>query len=584
MSDRPLRLLLIDPDPIFRLGLRVALETISHLQIVADVSTDTAALQVLAEITATDASLVNFIVLELGNGISPKSQQIGLQFCRQLKALYPHIPILLLSSISTSELLLAAKNTGINGYCHKGISISELVPIIQEIVNDGYYWLEKTKIINSSSPHLPFARLRNNVRLSGISHINTTLTAVTAQLKIPGLPILDQAILAGHRRELLAARWLVNNLLSAPQERQPIQAPQPSPIPFLSSAISKPESQQMQTFVPPLLSSKALQSTLFASCIHKLQFSLQNITDTPLEIDIFREDKKRELLYLILQKVSQQLDELNNSQIKIKQFPDLKNKILNNLWQSAVTDFYGKYSQIRVGDTNIEIVSFLLNNAAGVETEILNKIPLVEELFSYLLWQTDLYVDNTSYTAGSEPANSQASIILENLLIQIANGVVQPLLNFLADVETIKQNFYDRQLISTREIERFRNNLSWKYRLNNYVNEPQAIFESRYELFIFAPRGIAKISTYAPRNQELEKLSGIPLVMTLLLEFRDAITPRIQSLVSFAGSGIVFVLTKIVGRGLGLIGRGILQGVGSVSLTEKGIKRNSEKQNNNSKF
>ncbi|MGM3306106.1 DUF3685 domain-containing protein [Anabaena sp. WFMT] len=584
MSDRPLRLLLIDPDPIFRLGLRVALETISPLQIIADVPTDTAALQVLAEIAALDPSQVDLIVLELGNGSSTDSQQMGLQFCRQLKALYPHIPILLLSSISTPELLLAAKNTGIKGYCHKGISIAELVPIIQEIANGGYYWSARTEIKDFPSPHLPLARLRNNVRLSGISYINTTLTAVTAQLKIPGLPILDKAILAGHRRELLAARWLVNKLLSAPQERQTIQAPQPPPIPFLSSAISKPESQQMQTFVPPLLSPKALQSTLFASCINKLQFSLQNITDIPLEIDIFREDKKRELLYLILQKVSQQLDELNNSQVKIKQFPDLKNKILNNLWQSAVTDFYGKYSQIRVGDTNIEIVSFLLNNAAGVETEILNKIPLVEELFSYLLWQTDLYVDNTSYTAGSEQANSQASIILENLLIQIANGVVQPLLNFLADVETIKQNFYDRQLISTREIERFRNNLSWKYRLNNYVNEPQAIFESRYELFIFAHRGIAKISTYAPRNQELEKLSGIPLVMTLLLEFRDAIAPRIQSIVSFAGSGIVFILTKIVGRGLGLIGRGILQGVGSVSLTEKSLKRNSEKQNNNSKF
>lgn len=219
----------------------------------------------------------------------------------------------------------------------------------------------------------------------------------------------------------------------------------------------------------------------------------------------------------------------------------------------------------------------MLNNAAGVETEILNKIPLVEELFSYLLWQTDLCVENTSYSADSEQANLQASIILENLLIQIANAVVQPLLNFLADVETIKQNFYDRQLISTREIERFRNNLTWKYRLNNYVNEPQAIFESRYELFVFAPRGIAKISIYAPRNQELAQLSGIPLVVTLLLEFRDAIAPRIQSLLAFLGSGIVFILTKVIGRGLGLIGRGILQGIGSVSLTEKNQHRHKER-------
>ncbi|OBQ37572.1 MAG: regulator, partial [Anabaena sp. MDT14b] len=125
-----------------------------------------------------------------------------------------------------------------------------------------------------------------------------------------------------------------------------------------------------------------------------------------------------------------------------------------------------------------------------------------------------------------------------------------------------------------REIEKFRNNLSWKYQLHQYITEAQTIFESRYELFIFAPRGISKISIYAPRNQELAQLSGIPLGVTLILEFRDAISPRIQSLVGFLGTGIVFVLTQVIGRGLGLVGRGILQGIGSVSLTEKGQRKN----------
>ena len=105
--------------------------------------------------------------------------------------------------------------------------------------------------------------------------------------------------------------------------------------------------------------------------------------------------------------------------------------------------------------------------------------------------------------------------------------------------------------------------------MRNYVSEAQAIFESRYELLVFTPRGIAKISIYAPRNQELAQLSGIPLLVTLALEFRDAIAPRLKSLLSFAGSGIVFVLTQVIGRGLGLIGRGILQGIGSVSLSER---------------
>ncbi|MEH2317068.1 DUF3685 domain-containing protein [Nostoc sp.] len=584
MSDRPLKLLLIDQDPIFLLGLRVGLEAIPNLEAIAVVETYTLALQILTEIAQKDPNQVNLVVLEFGNGRSTTSQQLGLQFCRQLRALYPNLPILLLSSVQEQGLLLAAKSIGVNGYCPKGTPLPELVAAMQEVADGGSYWFQDTEAIitpnsctdaiNRVSSPLPFFRLRNNLRLSGIAYIEATLAVVTAQLQVPGLPVLDRAILAGRRRELLAAGWLLNRLLVSSQERQQehTSIADESPLtPSLSSAI-----QQRQT-VSPLLSPGTLESDLFASCVTKLQFSLRNVTDVPLEIDIFREDKKRELLYLILQKLAEQLDELRASQIEINQLYEVKNTLTSDLWQAAITDFFGKFSRIKLGEQNIEIVNLLLRNTEVVQRDILNKIPLVCELYSYLLFQTELNIDNTSYPVVSAEAKSQALMILENLLIQVANGVVQPLLNSLADVEEIKQNFYGRQLISTREIERFRNDLSWKYRLKNYINDPKAVFESRYDLFVIAPRGIANSSVYAPRNQELVRLSNIPLVVTLLLEFSDAIAPRLKSLLAFVGSGIVFILTQIVGRGLGLIGRGILQGIGSVSLVEKNLRRNSDR-------
>ncbi|MEH2457522.1 DUF3685 domain-containing protein [Nostoc sp.] len=597
MSDRPLKLLLIDQDPIFLLGLRVGLEAIPNLEAIAVVETYTLALQILAEIAQKDPNQVNLVVLEFGNGRSTTSQQLGLQFCRQLRALYPNLPILLLSSVQEQGLLLAAKSIGVNGYCAKGTPLPELVAAMQQVADGGSYWFQDTEAIitsnscrdainrvstgarsrdaiNRVSSPLPFFRLRNNLRLSGIAYIEATLAVVTAQLQVPGLPVLDRAILAGRRRELLAAGWLLNRLLVSSQERQQEHTPiaDESPLtPSLSSAI-----QQRQT-VSPLLSPGTLESDLFASCVTKLQFSLRNVTNVPLEIDIFREDKKRELLYLILQKLAEQLDELRASQIEINQLYEVKNTLTSDLWQAAITDFFGKFSRIKLGKQNIEIVNLLLRNTEVVQRDILNKIPLVCELYSYLLFKTELNIDNTSYPVVSAEAKFQALMILENLLIQVANGVVQPLLNSLADVEEIKQNFYGSQLISTREIERFRNDLSWKYRLRNYINEPKAVFESRYELFVIAPRGIANSSVYAPRNQELVRLSNIPLVVTLLLEFSDAIAPRLKSLLAFVGSGIVFILTQIVGRGLGLIGRGILQGIGSVSLVEKNLRRNSDR-------
>jgi DNA-binding NarL/FixJ family response regulator len=565
MSDRLLQFLLIDPDPIFRLGLKVTLEAIPNLQVIADVATDTAALQVLAQVNSQQIKL---IILELGN------EQLGLQFCKQLKALYPHIPILLLSSKSQPEMLIAAKAIGINGYCPKGISISQLVPILQEVANGGYYWFTEPVIINSP---LPFAKLRNNLQNSGINNIDQAINLVTEKLKIPGIPLLNKAILAGQRRELLAARWVVNHLLTIPKERQK----PPPENQLLSFSIQNQDNiikldadVRPSINIPPIVSSRQLQSELFTLCLNKLQFSLENLTNTPLEIDILRENKKRELLYIILRKFFTQVEEIHTFNFDKNQLFNLQNQISLDLWKFAITEFFGNYSRIILDKQEINLVKFLLDKNTDLQTEIINKVPLLFELLSYLLLLTDLYIDNVSYPAGTKESQSQALLILENLLIHIANAVIQPLLNNLADEESIKQNFYNWQMISTREIEKFRNNLSWKYQLYQYITEAQTIFESRYEFFVFSPRGITKISNYAPRNQELAQLSGIPLGVTLILEFRDAISPRIQSLVGFLGTGIVFVLTQIVGKGLGLVGRGILQGIGSVSLSEKGQRKN----------
>ncbi|MGB3756072.1 MAG: DUF3685 domain-containing protein, partial [Rivularia sp. (in: cyanobacteria)] len=376
-----------------------------------------------------------------------------------------------------------------------------------------------------------------------------------------------------------AAQWLLDNLVDSLPEQQ--QTP-PNPLSsFPESLSSKPANSALtitnpttNPFSPPLLSPRALQATLLASCINKLQFSLQNVTDIPLEIDILREDKKRELLYFLLQKFADSLDELRTSEVEINRLNEVNYILLADVWEAATKEFFGKFSRIKTGDIEVEIVDILLEDATIVKTEILSKIVLTTELLSYLIYQTELYIDNTSYWAGSYEANEHAAMILENMLISIANAVMQPLLNRLANIEVIKKDYYNSQLVSTREIERFRNNLSWKYRWQNYVGEAQEIFESRHELLVLAPRGIAKVLVYASRNDELAQLEGIPLVVTLLLELRDAATPRIQSLVSFLGNGVVFVLTRVVGRGVGLIVRGVLQGIGSASLPER--KRNRD--------
>ena len=65
-----------------------------------------------------------------------------------------------------------------------------------------------------------------------------------------------------------------------------------------------------------------------------------------------------------------------------------------------------------------------------------------------------------------------------------------------------------------------------------------------------------------PRDPELRQLSWPQQLVTLLLEARDALAPQVQSLLRRFGDIVVVVLTQVVGRAIGLVGRGIMQGMG----------------------
>ena len=558
MSDAILKLLLIDSDSIYRTGLRVLLEEFADIAVVAEADSETIALQILE---TSDRTSVDLVILALNTPSSQTDQILALELGKQIKFLYPNLPILLISTAREPTQLSIAKAVGIDGYCFKDTSISELVVIIRQVANRQFSWSIPTFNI--------FSTVKEKLRLSGLQQIDGTLQEVNTQLQFPGLTILEKAIFAGHRRELLVSRWLVNRLL---KPRATIINNGANPQIIDSGKLQVKQSYLVSNNQSILESSP----TIFVSVRDKLQFSLDNLTDVPLEIDVLKADKKRELLEIVLGKIEGIIIQLSTAQVQIEQLPKMREVILIDLWQAAIIDFFGKYSTIQSDEQNIEIANFLLEDAEGVKTEILPKIPLVRSLFSYCLFSTPLVVDNVPYSAHTPEAMARAEILLQNLLIHLANAVIQPLLNKLGDVEVIKQNFYDTNLISTREIERFRNNLSWKYRLKKYIFEPKLMFESRYELFVLASRGIAKVSIYAPRNQELKQLTGIRLVVTLALEFRDAISPRLRGAVAFLGSSVVYVLTQVVGRAIGLIGRGVLQGIGG-SVTANKFGKDSEK-------
>ncbi len=553
-TDRLIHILVVETDPVSQSGLVICLNRFPDLQISAQAETTAAGLRILSD-DRGDTSEIDVMLLGLPV-YHAESQLSGIDFCRTVKATYPDLPILLLADPTDPDLQIAVQ-IGIEGCCARGSSILDLVGCLRQVAAGQNSWDSST--IQYFSPPSQFGNsLAQNLRASSLQQIESALATLTADLNSRQISPLEQLILTGRRRELNAARWLIKRLFSAPQPPNFGSIEPPNP-PVNSSA-----SQPLATTQPSAITAKQVQAEIFDRIAAKLQFNLDNLTSTPLETDILRLEKKRELFYLILRQIEGLLDELRFSQVRIDQLPAKEEVIWQDLWASVTIEFFGRYYTPIGKDRQTEIIPTLLQDRAIVQTEILAKIPQKIELLNHLLFQQPLQIDYTAYAIGTQLAQDRAGELLENLAICLANAVIQPLLNHFGDLDSIKHGFYDRRLLSSREIERFRNDLSWRYRIDRYFSQPQAIFDSQYRLFILTNYGIEQIRIYAPRPEELAQLAGIPLAVTLALETRDAIAPRLKSATALIGTGIVYLLTEIIGRGIGLIGRGIIKGIGNI--------------------
>jgi DNA-binding NarL/FixJ family response regulator len=596
-----LRLLLIDDDPIFRTGLRAACASWSDIQVGAEAETTGSAFAMLAKETAPELeqseNVSNLIVLELGvanlTATLPQYRSIGIggiEFCQQLKGEYPQIPILLLTALKQPVLLSAAQQAGVEGYCPKGVKIEELIQAIRQVAAGQTYWHNQ-----NSHPQTLFNQPNHSLSLlgqwryrwyrSGVQQIDAALGELAPFLKeTPELSngdpqiILNWLLLTGRRRELKAARWLVSQLLpetiKAEIRKKNPQSPERNP-PQQKAAIVLSSDTTLTN--PPTILASELKSNLFDATVAKFQSGLENKTSLPLETDLLKTAQKKQLFLLVLQQFERSLEEVNISELSPQQLSEKIPNILREIWEKTTLDFFGKYYEVTEGDRIFEVIPVLLRDAPQIQIEILDKIPLTLDLIAHLLYQTPIKIDNISCSVGNPEAMARAEALLHNLVIQVANAVIQPLINYFADFEEVKEKYYHRRFLSTREIERFRNNLSWKYRIEKLVGEPKSIFESSYKIWVFGETGIQQKVIYAPRKSELEQLSGIPLAVTLVLESRDAVAPRVRSTIAFVGSGVVYVLTQVIGRGIGLIGKGILQGIGS-SLQDSQVGRKNGRQ------
>lgn len=125
----PLKVLLVEDDELFRLGLRVRLEQEPGLEIVAEAEDGETAVEIVKR------HLLDIVVLDIGlPGVG------GVEACRQIKQLSPHLPILVLTSHTQKALINRIIEVGAQGYCLKGAPSQTLILAIQSVASGASWW------------------------------------------------------------------------------------------------------------------------------------------------------------------------------------------------------------------------------------------------------------------------------------------------------------------------------------------------------------------------------------------------------------------------------------------------------------
>jgi hypothetical protein len=542
-DDRTLAIRIIDPDPVFRVGLVTILSPMPRITIL--VAGDWAAEPDSDAIATLPAAATPVTLIDCG-GDWGRLEQWQIDHPEQL--------LILLTPCPDPAQRQTLKNLGIEGYCPKGSSPAVIRSTLEQVAAGEIVWPKDRPTRLIPSPHFPNRppAWLYNLRRSGLSQINTALATLNDRIDQAPLAPLDRFILQGQQRELRAARWCLHQLL--PVEVVLTQTDPPEPA---------PEGTEPEHLAGELVEASAELApiaTRFIPLLSASRVGLVNKSGVVMEIDILRRDRCSELLYLISQTLTRWCDEAQHLQLDPdairRQTPD----ILRDLWQQITLEWLRRYYPGQSQNTAlVDLVWAEFPNIAAPLTQS----PHAAALLTHLIHHTPIPVEQIDYRGESPEAAARSTLLLDHLVLQLANGVMQLVLNQYADVEAVKYQLYDRRYFSTRALTRFRNELSWRFRLDAYWHEPRAIFESRYRLLYLDGNTIRYQSIYGARQEELQQLQGLRWWVTIALETRDAIAPRVRSLIAWLGQGVVYLLTQVLGRGLGLVGRGIIQGLGN---------------------
>jgi hypothetical protein len=188
----------------------------------------------------------------------------------------------------------------------------------------------------------------------------------------------------------MAASWLVRRLV-------PVDVPpgnNANVLEYTTAEIDYPILTAADE-LPTLTKSRSLgTSVILDRTLAKLQLPLTNSTAIPLEIDVLKAPRKKELLYIVFAQVQTLLDELRFLEINYSELLARKNQIAQDIWRKSSQKFLGVFYTEQTTKTQDEI----------------DKIHLLKAELAYLASPERLKALNDEYVKLSDTNLAQMEI------------------------------------------------------------------------------------------------------------------------------------------------------------------------------
>ena len=273
-----------------------------------------------------------------------------------------------------------------------------------------------------------------------------------------------------------------------------------------------------------------------------------------LGLDLLRNGVKRELLQIVAITIEEQFLKILIVSSQLGNRPNITTDILIQILQTSTKRFLSYYYGYSI-DINPKIFkNSLYVNSLFEDIELLVKVPI----FSLIENKSPTF--RTIFSPLYKRATNRIlEILFDNLVISVSEAIIRLILSDFLIVRDIQQNWFRSNFLSTRNLERFKNNLAWQDRKWTYIKRPTAIYNNEYEMWVLTPDGFYIQTIYANRLSQLLKLNRSSLAIINYVEFQDFLLCRIDETVFFASQSTRYLLTSVVGQTIGLIWKGIIE-------------------------